>query len=65
MIGEMINCMARTPEARCFRCAVCRIEAVLDQRLEAMQMEISDIRRLQLEEIKDAIGEIADVAERL
>jgi len=65
MIGEMINCMARTLEARCFRCAVCRIEAVLDQRLEAMQMEISDIRRLQLEEIKDAIGEIADVAERL
>jgi hypothetical protein len=65
MIGELINCMARTPEARCFRCAVCRLEAVLDQQLMALNDELASIRRHQLEEIKDAIGEIADVAERL
>jgi len=60
MIGEMINCMARTYEGRCAMCAVCRIVLAIEMLQEPDQL--SNIAR-HVDRIGDELGVISQVME--
>ena len=60
MIGELINCLARTHEGRCGMCAVCRIVYAI----ENLRVEVdSEKMARHLDRIGDELGVISEVME--
>lgn len=62
MIGELINCMARTHHGRCAMCAICRIVIAI----ENLRVDVdSDRLSAQIERIADNMELIGDHVEEL
>lgn len=62
MIGDLINCMARTYDGRCHRCAVCRIVHAIESLAEPDQLSV--IAR-HVDRIGDELGVISERVEDL
>jgi hypothetical protein len=62
MIGELINCMARTYDGRCAMCAVCRIVLAIESIVEPDQL--ANIAR-HVDRIGDELGVISERVEEL
>jgi hypothetical protein len=63
MIGEVINCMAMTRDARCARCVTCRIVRALENGLLELQ-NMTDIAR-HVDRIGDELGVISERVEEM
>lgn len=63
MIGEALNCMARTRDGRCAMCAVCRIIIAIENVTIDVNVEPNRRVNTRLEAIADNIGELTDKLE--
>jgi hypothetical protein len=62
VIGELINCLARTYDARCHRCATCRIVLALESLVEPDQLSV--IAR-HVDRIGEELGVISERVEEM
>jgi hypothetical protein len=62
MIGEIINCMARTYDARCNRCVTCRVVNAIEALQEPDQL--ANIAR-HVDRIGDELGVISERVEEM
>ena len=63
MIGEALNCMARTRDGRCAMCAVCRIVMALENVTIDVNVERNRALTFSIDAVNDTLREIRDEIE--